>query len=157
MKVLLCEDVNKLGYLGDVVEVKAGYARNYLLPQGIAKPATKDNIRAIAEERARRAQERIAERKRLEVAAAAVEGAEAVVAAKANEQGHLFGSVTEKEIAANLRAQGFQVADEVVRLSEHIKEVGSHTVNLRFAADVTAMVTVTVVPETAAPEAAEGT
>ncbi len=152
MKVLLCEDVSKLGYLGDVVEVKAGYARNCLLPQGIAKPATKDNIRAIAEERARRAQERIAERKRLEAAATAVEGAEAVVAAKANEQGHLFGSVTEKEIAANLRAQGFQVADDVVRLSEHIKEVGSHTVKLRFAAEVTATVTVTVVPE-----AVEGT
>ncbi len=157
MKVLLCEDVNKLGYLGDVVEVSNGYARNYLLPQGIAKPATKGNIRAIAEERAKRAEERIAERKRLVAAAEAVDGAEAVVAAKANEQGHLFGSVSDREIAANLRAQGFQVADEVVRLREHIKEVGSHEVTLRFATDVKATVTVTVVPEAVESEEVEGT
>lgn len=147
MKVLLCEDVEKLGWLGDVVEVSIGYARNYLLPQGIGKAATEASVRAIAEEKAKRAEQRIQDGKRLENAAKAVEGAEAVVAAKANEQGHLFGSVTERQIAANLREQGFEVADEVVQLSEHIKQVGTHAVTLKFADDVTVTVNVVVVPE----------
>jgi large subunit ribosomal protein L9 len=147
MKVLLCEDITKLGWLGDVVEVNVGYARNYLLPQGLAKVATPTSIRAIAEEKAKRAEERIRDSKRLESAAQAVDGAEAVVAAKANEQGHLFGSVNERQIAANLRAQGFEVADEIVQLPEHIKEVGTHAVKLKFADNVTATVNVVVVPE----------
>ena len=152
MKVLLCEDIRKLGWLGDVVDVTDGYARNYLLPQGLAKVATEGNIRAIAEEKANRAQERVKERKRLEVAAEAVAGAEAVLAAKANEHGVLFGSITEKMIAANLRDQGFEVADEVVKLPEHIKQVGDHEVTLRFAEDVTTTVKVVVVPEQAEGE-----
>ncbi len=147
MKVLLCEDVEKLGWLGDVVEVSIGYARNYLLPQGIGKAATEASIKAIAEEKAKRAEQRIQDGKRLENAAKAVEGAEAVVAAKANEQGHLFGSVTERQIAANLREQGFEVADEIVQLPEHIKQVGTHAVTLKFADDITVTVNVVVVPE----------
>jgi large subunit ribosomal protein L9 len=147
MKVLLCEDVKKLGWLGDVVEVSVGYARNYLLPQGLAKVATEANIRAIAEEKTRRAEQRIQEGRRVEEAVKAVEGAEAVVAAKANEQGVLFGSVTARQIAANLREQGFEVADDVVQLSEHIKQVGTHTVMLKFVDDLTATISVVVVPE----------
>jgi large subunit ribosomal protein L9 len=149
MKVLLCEDIRKLGWLGDVVDVTEGYARNYLLPQGLAKVATEGNIRAIAKAKAERAAERLKERKRLETAAEAVNGAEAVLAAKANEHGVLFGSITDRMIAANLREQGFAVADEVVRLPEHIKQVGSHSVTLKFADDVTATVTVVVVAEQA--------
>ena len=157
MKVLLCEDVEKLGWLGDVVEVSVGYARNYLLPQGIGKVATEDGIRAIAEEKAKRAEQRLQKGKRLEDAAKAVEGAEAVVAAKANEQGHLFGSITERQIAANLREQGFEVADEIVQLPEHIKQVGTHAVTLKFADDVTVTVNVVVVPEQeSTPEIDEG-
>ena len=147
MKVLLCEDIRKLGWLGDVVEVAEGYARNYLLPQGLAKVATDGNIRSIAEEKAKRAEQRLKERKHLETAATAVDGAEAVLAAKANEHGVLFGSITEKMIGANLREQGFEVADAVVRLSEHIKQVGTHEVTLKFADDVTATVNVVVVAE----------
>ena len=157
MKVLLYEDVEKLGYLGDIVDVATGYARNYLLPQGIAKPATSSNIKAIADKRARGAQQRIAEHGRLAKTAEAVAGAEAVVAAKANDQGHLFGSVTEKDIAANLREQGFEVADSVVRLDEHIKDVGTHAVTLRFAADLEVEVSVTVVPEVNDELEVEGT
>ncbi len=147
MKVLLCEDIRSLGWLGDVVEVKEGYARNYLLPQGLAKVATEGNIRSIAEEKAKRATQRIKEQRRLANAAEAVDGAEAVVAAKANEQGHLFGSVTAKEVAANLRAQGFEVADEIVQLPDHIKEVGTHTVTLRYSPELKVHVSVVVVPE----------
>jgi len=147
MKVLLCEDIDRLGWLGDVVEVKTGYARNYLLPQGLAKIANEASIRSIAEEKARRAEQRKLEGKRLEEAVKAIEGAEAVVAAKANEQGHLFGSVNEQQIAANLREQGFEVRDEIVQLPEHIKEIGTHSVTLRFRDDLTATINVVVVPE----------
>jgi len=147
MKVLLYEDIKRLGWLGDVVEVTEGYARNYLLPQGLAKVATEANIRAIAQEKAKRGEQRLREQKRIEKAAEAVDGAEAVLAARANEQGVLFGSVTEPMIAANLRAQGFEVADEIVKMPEHIKHVGTHDVTLRFAEELTATVHVVVVAE----------
>lgn len=147
MKVLLCGDISKLGWFGDVVEVSDGYARNYLLPAGLAKVATDDNIKAIAQEKAKRAERRMKQRNRLVEAAKAVEAAEAVLAAKANEQGVLFGSVTASQIASNLRQQGFEVADEVVQLPHHIKQVGTHTVTLKFADDLTATVSVVVVPE----------
>ena len=147
MKVLLCEDIQKLGWLGDIVEVNTGYARNYLLPQGLAKVATEGNIRALAKEKAKRAEHRLQQRRRMEKAVEAVNGAEAVLAARANEQGVLFGSITETLVAANLRAQGFEVADEIVKLPEHIKQLGTHNVTLRFAEDLTATVRVVVVPE----------
>ncbi len=147
MKVLLCEDIDKLGWLGDVVEVRTGYARNYLLPQGLAKVANEAGIRAIAEEKARRGEQRRLDGKRLEEAVKAIEGAEAVVAAKANELGHLFGSVNERQIAANLREQGFEVRDEIVQLPEHIKEIGTHSVTLKFRDDLTATINVVIVPE----------
>lgn len=151
IEVLLCQDIDKLGWLGDVVEVSNGYARNYLLPQGLAKPATEANIRAIAQEKAGRAEQRMSDRKRLEAAAAAVEGAEAVVAAAANPQGHLFGSVGANQIAANLREQGFEVVDEIVQLPERIKQVGTSTVTLKFADDLTATVNIVVVTAGAEP------
>lgn len=147
MKVLLCEDVKKLGWLGDIVDVPEGYARNYLLPQRLAKVATEGNVKSIAQEKTKRSEQRLQERRRLEKAAQAVNGAEAVVAAKANEQGVLFGSISESMIAANLRAQSFEVADEIVKLSEHIKQLGTHEVTLKFADDVTATIRVVVVPE----------
>ena len=147
IKVLLCQDVKTLGWLGDVITVKEGYARNYLLPQRLALVPTEGNLKSLAKEKQKRAEQRIQEKSRLEKAAAAVEGAEAVIAAKANETGVLFGSVTADQIAANLREQGFEVADEVVKLSEHIKELGKSEVTLKFADGLTATVGVVVVAQ----------
>jgi large subunit ribosomal protein L9 len=152
MKVLLCEDVKKLGWLGDVVEVSEGYARNYLLPSHKGVVATEANIRSIAREKAGRAEQRVHDRGRLEEAARAVQGAEAVIAAKANEQGSLFGSIVPRQIAANLRAQGFEVADDFVWLPEHIKQVGTYEVTIKFAEDLVAKVSVVIVPEAAKGE-----
>lgn len=157
MKVLLCEDVSKLGWLGDVVEVSEGYARNYLLPRGLAKVATEANVRSIAREKTKRSEERSRDRKRFEEAAKAVRGAEAVIAARANEQGGLFGSISGKEIATNLRAQGFEVADDVVYLPEHIKQVGSYDVTLKFAEDLTTAVKVVIVAEQVSSTEPDGT
>ncbi|HUV40279.1 MAG TPA: 50S ribosomal protein L9 [Sedimentisphaerales bacterium] len=160
IKVLLLADIENnlygpkgggkgrmLGWYGDVLEVSSGYARNYLLPQGLAVIPTQANVGAIAEEKARRSEQRIQERQHLERAVSAVNGAEAVLAAKANEQGHLFGSISAGQIAGNLRQQGFEVADDVVELAEHIKEVGTTQVTLRFAEDLTATVNVVVVAD----------
>jgi len=147
MRILLCEDIRGLGWLGDVVDVNDGYARNYLLPQGLAKHATDANLRAIAKDKVERAEQRMLEAEKLQMVAEAVQGAEAVVAAKANELGILFGSVGPSQIAQNLREQGFEVADEDVALSEHIKNVGTTEVTLEFANEMTAVVSVVVVPE----------
>ena len=148
MKLLLCEDVEKLGWLGDIVTVKDGFARNYLLPQGLAIVPTEANIKSLAEEKARRAEVRKLERERLEQVAEKVEGAEVVLAAKANEQGHLFGSVSQRDIADNLRQQGFEIKDTMVQLpGGHIKELGTHDVTLKVAADLKVAVRVVVVSE----------
>lgn len=145
MKVLLVKDIEKLGWLGDVVEVATGYARNYLLPCGLATVPSEGNLKAIAAEKAKHAEQRLHDKKRLEQACSKVDGAEAVIAAKANELGHLFGSVTAGDIAENLRKQGFEVADEIVKLETHIKEVGTSSIELKFADDLKAQVNVVVV------------
>ena len=155
MKVLLCEDVADLGWFGDVVEVRDGYARNYLLPQGVATVPTEANVKSLADEKVKRAEFRKLTFEKLEQVASAVEGAEAVVAAKANEQGHLFGSVSERDIATNLREQGFEVSDEMVRLDGHIKEVGTHEVALKISAELTAKVSVVVVSQDEKVESAD--
>lgn len=153
MRILLCEDIRGLGWLGDVVDVNDGYARNYLLPQGRGKPATDANLRSIAKEKTQRAEVRKLEAEQLQKVAEAVEGAEAVVAAKANEQGILFGSVSASQIAQNLREQGFEIADEFVDPHKHIKNVGTAQVKLTFTEDLTATVSVVVVPEGGSVEA----
>ncbi len=155
IKVLLVDDVESLGWLGDVIEVNAGYARNYLLPQGLAVVPTEANLKSLADEKANRAEQRLHDKKRLESAAAAVEGAEAVVAATANEQGHLFGSVGKAQIAANLREQGFEVSDSVVQLHENIKEVGTSEVTLKFIDDLKVKISVVVVASGEEGKAAE--
>ena len=156
MKLLLVEDVDKLGWLGDVVEVKDGYARNYLLPQGLATIPSQTNIDALADEKAKRAEARLLEREQKEQVVASVEGAEVVLAAKANELGHLFGSVAERAIAENLRQQGFAIQDAMVQMPNgHIKEIGTHDVTLKFAADLNAVVRVVVVSQDETVDAVE--
>jgi large subunit ribosomal protein L9 len=147
MKVLLTGDVKKLGWLGDVVEVADGYARNYLFPQRLAKMATDNNIKTIAKAKAKHAEERRLLHAQLEKVVHAVEGAEVVIAAAANEQGHLFGSVFRHDIANNLRSQGFEVRDDDIAVYEHIKEVGSYKIKLEFMDDLTATINLVVVPE----------
>ena len=129
--------------------------RNYLLPQRLAIAATDANVKSLAEEKAKRAEQRKLEQQRFEAAIKAVNDAQVIIAAKTNEQGHLFGSVTGHDIAENLRGQGFEVHDDVVRLPEHIKEIGTYDVTLKYATDVTALVKVVVVSQDETVEASE--
>jgi len=145
MKVLLHQDVDGLGYLGDVVDVADGYARNYLLPQRLAVQPTQNNIKAIEQDRARQAEVRRLAREQLVKVAEGVNGTALVLEALANEQGHLFGSITDAEIAKALQDKGFEVQRRQVRLAEHLRLLGQYEVELRFAEDIGAKVQLEIV------------
>jgi len=147
MKLLLCEDIDGLGWYGDVVEVKAGYARNCLVPQGLAVVPSDAAVKAMSQEKTHRAEQRHLQRKEQERVSAAVDGVEVVFAARANELGHLFGSVSDKDVAGKLCELGLSVTAEMVRMSGHIKELGAHEVVVKVAPDLNATVRVTVVSE----------
>lgn len=156
MKVLLFEDVENLGWLGDIITVKDGYARNYLVPQGLAGVPTEGNIKALADEKAKRAEVRRLERQQKESLVESITDAEVVLAAKVNDMGHLFGSVTERDIADNLRQQGFAVKDSMVKLpAGHLKELGTYDITLKLAVDLTAPVRVVVVSQDETVDAVE--
>ena len=156
MKLLLVEDVEMLGWLGDIVNVKSGYARNYLEPQGLAVVPTKKSIESLAEEKASRAKTRQLEYEQKEQLASSIEGAEVVLAAKANDLGHLFGSVAERDVAENLRQQGFAVQDAMVRMPDgHIKDLGTHELTIRITPDLKSTVRVVVVSQDETVDAIE--
>ena len=150
MQVILLERVINLGQLGDVVKVKEGYARNFLIPQGKARRATDA---AIKEFETRRADLEKAQADRL--AAAQAEGAKlngttVRITAKAGVDGRLFGSVTNYDIAEALTKQGFQVNKAQIRMPQGpLKAVGEHTISVALHTDVVAEVKVTVVGEQA--------
>ena len=148
MQIILLEKVVNLGALGDVVKVKDGYARNYLIPQGKAKRATEANM---AEFEARRAElERVQAEKlaAAQEAAAKLEGVTVQVARKAGMDGRLFGSVGNADIAEALAAQGFAIDRAAIRMPEGpLKQVGDVQLEVGLHADVVATITVSVVGE----------
>lgn len=150
MQVILLERVINLGQLGDVVKVKEGYARNFLIPQGKARRATET---AIKEFEARRADLEKAQADRLSAAQAEGEklnGTTVRITAKAGVDGRLFGSVTNYDISEALTKQGFQVNKAQVRMPQGpLKAVGEHSISVALHTDVVAEVTVTVVGEQA--------
>ncbi len=151
MKVILLEKVQNLGNLGDVVSVKPGYARNFLIPQGKAKPATKENMEEFE---ARRAElERLAA-EQLANAQAEYEklhGQVFVIKATAGDEGKLFGSVGTHDIAEKLNEAGYSVERKQVRMPEGaIRQVGTYEIDVALHPDVVATITVDVQPEEAA-------
>ena len=145
--VILREDVKSLGKAGDLVKVKPGYARNYLLPRGLAFEATEGNRKRIeAESRARGARD-AAERTEAERFAAALGAVTLTLTGKAGDEGKLFGSITAQDITEALAAQGHQVDRRRIELEHPIKSLGHHTVGVRLHSDVHAEVRVSVVAE----------
>ena len=146
MKVILKEDLSNLGTAGDVVEVKAGYARNYLVPQGLAYLASAANVRRMEEEQKQR--EERSRRDYLEARrrASQLQGKQLVFQARAGEEGKLFGSVTNADVADRLNEEGldFELDRRWVQLEEPIKALGDFTVPVRLHTDVTVDVEVTV-------------
>lgn len=147
MEVILRDDIKSLGKAGDLVRVKPGYARNFLLPKGLAYEATEGNKkRIVAETRARSA--RVAAEKDAAVAdAARLTAISLTFVRKAGEEGKLFGSITTQDIADGLAGQGHPVDKRRVELEHPIKSLGEHTVIIRLHPDVHADVRVTVAAE----------
>jgi large subunit ribosomal protein L9 len=145
MEVILREDVPHLGTIGDIVKVRAGYARNYLLPRGLATVADKRNVKALEHER------RLVEEKRkralstAEAFAKQLTAARIVVTARAGEEGKLFGSVTNIDIERALADQGVTLERRRIRLDEPIKTLGEHTVPVTLSTGVACELKVNVV------------
>ena len=146
MKVILTEEIRGLGTRGDTVNVKDGYARNYLLPKNLAREATPGNMKSIEQERKKWAALAQQEKTAAEKAAASVQGVKITVHKRVGENGHLFGSVTANEIADALEAKGIQVDKRRIELAHSIKTIGTHEVDVRLHREVTAHVQVEVVP-----------
>ena len=153
MKVILQETLDGVGHLGDLINVADGFARNYLLPRGKAVEANSRSIKAF--EHAKRVTAEKAKKEKLEIESHAkkLSAVSLTIEAQAGKDDKMFGSVTSKDIAEGLAAQGFTVDRRKIQLAHPIKELGTVTVPIKMPRDVTATVTVNVVkkqePETA--------
>jgi large subunit ribosomal protein L9 len=146
MRVLLRVNVSKLGQIGEVVDVKPGYARNYLLPQGLATQPTEANLRKIEAEKEEYLAQLAKKRAELQQLADVIEGKEVTISARANTEGHLYGSVGPAQIAAALAEEGTHVEERNIALGEPIRQLDKYDVSIDFGEEVTATVHVWVVP-----------
>ncbi len=147
MELILREDVTSLGKAGELVRVKPGYARNFLLPRGLAYEATEGNKKRIAGETRARTARRAAEKTEAEAVAAQLGALNLTLRGKAGDEGKLFGSVTAQDIAGALESAGHPVDRRKIELGHPIKTLGAHVVAIRLHPDVHAEVRLTVVPE----------
>ena len=137
MEVILREDVPHLGQAGEIVEVKAGYGRNYLLPQGLAYPATEGNKRRVAQEARRQGERHAAQKGTAQEVAAKLTGRDLTFHANVGEADKLFGSITSADIAAKIREElGVEVDKRLVELAEPIKTIGVFQVPVRLHPEV---------------------
>ena len=147
MEVILREDIEKLGHRGQVVKVAPGYARNFLLPQRLAVPATDANRKIVEQERDAYLRREAKVKSEAEDLAKLMSGVTLTIARKAGDEGHLFGSVTPQDIVDALASQNFTIERRKVQLGDPIKNVGEYKVPLRLHREVTQEITVNVVAE----------
>lgn len=136
VKLLLKESIRSVGRVGDIVEVSAGYARNYLIPHDLAVQPTPNNVKKVEE---RKKEIEKIERERREQQAALIgrlSGVEVMIERRANEQGHLYGAVSATEVAKALQAQGFNIEPEDVNLPGKLDRINTYQVTIRFAEDL---------------------
>lgn len=145
--ILLREDIETLGGRGEIVKVKAGYARNYLLPRGLATLATKGNVKQIELEREGLLKKAAAEKSTAELQAEQMNSISLTFERKAGETGTLFGSVTSMDIAEALKAKGYEIDRRKITLKDAIKETGEYTVPVKLHREVTLDIPVTVKAE----------
>jgi large subunit ribosomal protein L9 len=146
IELLLADDVETLGKRGEIVRVKPGYARNFLLPNGLATLATEANKRAVVrhqENLEKLFQQRL---KDMQVRADAISKYSVTLEANANDEGHLYGSIMAPDISKALKAAGYQVEPDHVRLEGPLKELGMYTVKIQLHSDIKTEVKVWVVP-----------
>jgi len=147
IEVILRQDVSSLGRAGQMVRVRPGYARNYLLPKGLAYSATEGNKKRIAAETRALGIRLAAQRGDAERLAEALRGITLTLPGKVGEGERLFGSITAQDVADALASKGFDIDKRKVDLEHPIKTLGDHTVSIKLHPDVPAGVRVTVVPE----------
>jgi large subunit ribosomal protein L9 len=146
-KVLLREDVDDLGARGEIVRVRAGYARNYLLPRKLAVQATTGNVKGIEQERAALLKKEAKERATAEAQSQQMSSLQLEFKRKAGEQGALYGSVTSMDLAEALKERGYEIDRHRIHLREPLKRVGEYTVPVRLHREVTIDLKVRVAPE----------
>ena len=146
-KVLLREDVDDLGARGEIVRVRAGYARNYLLPRNLAVEATTGNVKGIEQERAALLKKEAKERATAEAQSQQMSTLELQFKRKAGEQGALYGSVTSMDLAEELKQRGYEIDRHRIHLREPLKRLGDFTVPVRLHREVTIDLKVKVSPE----------
>ena len=144
MEVILLERIASLGQMGDVVRVKDGYARNFLLPQGKAMRATEASRKKFEAERHQLEARNLERKSEAEKVAGKIDGKSFVVVRQAGETGHLYGSVTARDIAEVIDAGGFTISRSQVALNQPIKTIGMHSVNIAIHPEVDTKVTVNV-------------
>ena len=147
MKIILKEDVRGLGYKDDVVEVKDGYGRNYLIPQGKAVVATPSALKVLAENQRQQAHKLAEIKSKAEEAAKALEGVALTIGAKTSATGTIFGSVNAIQIAEALEKLGHNVDRKLIVLKENIKEVGKYSATIQFHKEVAVEIPFEVVAE----------
>jgi large subunit ribosomal protein L9 len=147
MQIILQEDIDKLGNRGDVVTVKPGYARNYLLPRKLAVEATVGNLKAIERIRTSLAKKTATELEAAQKQAELLNGVALKFTRKTGENDQMFGSVTTADIAEGLGAQGFKIDKRQVQLAEPLKIIGESQVTIKVFRDVTAQIKVSVEKE----------
>ena len=155
VELLLAESVPGLGLPGDLVKVKPGFARNYLIPQGLATVATEENRQAVEKHRARLLELQATAAKELQGFAEQISAHSVTIEANANEEGQLYGSVNQVDISQSLTEAGFEVTADQIQISGVLKELGMYTVGVRLHEHVEAEMKVWIVPsaeETAADE-----
>lgn len=156
MEVILREDIQKLGSKGDIVTVKDGYARNYLLPQKLALLATTGTRKQVVEMKAAAARKDASQKSAAETLAEQMSAVELTFTVKAGESDQLFGSVTSMDIAEALEAKGFSIDRRKVELAEPIRTLGEYTVSVRIHREVAASVKLQVVREEGEQEGQAG-
>ena len=154
MQVILKKDVEKLGYANDIVDVKPGYANNYLIPQGFAIAATASAKKVLAENLKQRAHKDAKILADAQALAAQIEAAELVITVKASEEGKIFGTVTSADLAEALAAKGVEVDRKVISV-EAVKQIGQYEASAKLHREVKAAVKFAVVAEAAANESNE--
>jgi len=147
MKIILREDVEKLGKAGEVVKVKDGFGRNYLIPRKLAVLANVRNMKALDHDRRTIETRAKKTRKTAEATAATLTAVSLILPAKAGEEGKLFGAITSRDIAEALGKAGVNVDRKAIQLADPIKQVGDYKVKIRVATDVLPEISVSVVPE----------
>ena len=149
MKVILLDNIENLGEAGEVVEVADGYARNYLVPRGLAEEATPENIARWEQEKALLQQQIEEKRKEARELADSVDGLEIQITARAGEGDKLFGSVTASDIGDAIKEEsGIEIDTKDIALGDPLRELGEHEVEISLYEGISATITVEVVPQT---------